>query len=118
MENNDSEIDEKKMLESIGNAQEYLEKALELDNEKLRKRIEYLTEGMDKFQQNYKKRAYRKIAKKVGMPIETLIAMILPTNNMFKNALDNFDDNELREFTELFIEQSKISRDFLFGTEK
>lgn len=117
MANKDMEINGKKMLESMESAQEYLEKALECDNEKLRKKIEILTEGMDKFQQNYKKRAYRKIAKKSGMPIEMIIAMILPISIMFREALD-FDDNELREFIELYIENEKISKDFFFGAEK
>jgi acyl-CoA synthetase (NDP forming) len=67
---------------------------------------------MDKFIENSKKRAYKNIAKKVGMPFEMLIALIKPASIMFKEALDNFNDNELREFIELYIEQTKISKDF------
>ena len=100
MENNN--FNGKKMLEAMGNAQEYFEKALECDNEKLRKEIEVISKVLDKFQENPKKRAYKKIAKKSGMPIEMLIAIILPINNMFKNALD-LNDNELRVNLDIFI---------------
>lgn len=115
MANNDSEIDEKKMLKSIINFQELFEKALKCDNEKLRKEIEVILKVLDKFQENYKKRAYRKIAKKSGMTIEMLIAGISTFSIMFRTALDDFDDKDLRKFTELYVEQAKISREFFFG---
>ena len=118
MENNDLETNEKKMLKSMVNAQEYMEKALECDNEKLRKKIEFVSKVLDKFAQNPKKKVYKKLAKKSGMPFEMFIAGLSTSSIMLKEALDNFDDKELREFIELYIEQSKISRAFFFGSEK
>ena len=117
MENNDSEFNEKKMLESMVNAQEYLEKALEYDNKKLRKKIEVMSKVLDKFQENPRKRAYKKLAKKNGMPFEMFNVGLILTGNMFREALE-FDDNELREFIELFVEQAKINRNFFSGESK
>ena len=119
MENNDSEINVEKMLESMVNAHEYMEKALECDNEGLRKRIELVSKVLNQFIENpnkrFYKRLYKKMAKKLGMSLEMLITILTPTSIMFKEALSNFDNNELREFIELFVEQSKINRMF-FGS--
>lgn len=114
MENNDFEFNEKRMFKSMTNAEEYLEEALECDNEGLRKKIEVMSKGMDKFQENSKKKIYRKIAKKSGIPFEVLKAMVLPISLLFKEALE-FDDNGLREFIETYIEHGKIAKMFFFG---
>ena len=104
MANND--FNGEKMLETMANAQEYLEKALLYHDNELRKEIEVISKVIDKFQENPKKRVYRKIAKKSGMPFEMLIAIILPISNWFKNALD-LNDKELRESIELFKKMEK-----------
>lgn len=113
MENND--FDEKKMLESITNAEKIFEKALEYDDKKLRKKIEFFSKILDKLQEKPRKRILKKLAKKSGLPFEVFLMGISTTNILFKEALDNFDDNELREFIELYIKSGKEARAFLFG---
>ncbi|MBA7531395.1 hypothetical protein ES705_23607 [subsurface metagenome] len=115
MANND--FDEKRLLKATANAQEYLEEALECDNEGLRKKIELVSEVLDKFQEISGKRIYRKVVKKSGLSLEMFNAMLLPISNMYKNALD-FDDNKLRKFIELYIESGKEARASFFGAEK
>lgn len=115
MANND--FDEKKMLKTISITLEHLGKALECDNEGLRKEIELISKTMEKIQENPNKKVVKKAFKKSGMTSEMFNSMSIPTSNMFKNALD-FDDNELREFIELYIRNVKIAMEFLFGAEK
>ncbi len=112
MENNDSEI-----FKSIVDAQEYLEKALKCDNKTLRKKIEYISKGLDKFLEKPRKRLRRKMAKESGITFEMFNAGISTAGFLFKRAL-SFDDNELREFIELYIEQSKIVKGLFFGAEQ
>lgn len=114
MENNDFEINEKKMLESMANAQELFEKALKLDNENLRKRIESLLKISDKFQENPKKRIVKKLVKRSGVPFEIFAVVLSFMSKIFREVLE-LNDNELRESIELLVEQGKVSRDFLFG---
>lgn len=112
MENNDLKINKKKTFELMMNAQEHFEKCLKYDNKKLRKEIEFVSKILNKFQQNPRKRAYKKLAKKSGIPFELFLGGLNMSSILFKKALD-FDDDELREFIELFIEQAKINRVFL-----
>lgn len=113
----DNDFDEKKMLKTVSITLEHLEKALECDNEKLRKRIEAISKTMDKVQENPNKKVVKKAVKKAGITSEFFNVALIPTCNMFKNALD-FDDNELREFIELWIKNVRIAMGFLFGAEK
>lgn len=99
-------------LKSMEVVQELLEKALEEDNEKLREIMEALSKELGKAQKKAGKRTYKKIAKKTGLPSEILSMGVSAFITMIREAIDEFDDNDLREFVELFIEQAKESKDF------
>ena len=117
MDDNDFEINGEKMLKSMANAEKYLEKALELDNEGLRKKIEVMSKIFNKFIEKPNKKMFKKLAKKIGLPLEMFLIGLSTSSILFKEALD-FDDNELREFIKLYIKSGKEGITFLFGAEK